>query len=44
MVDDIVPLMAVDGFAGYAPPAMQPPKIRKEFPETWIWEFASDTG
>lgn len=33
--------MAVGG-AGSAP--MAPPKVRKEFPETWLWETDSDTG
>lgn len=29
---------------GYRPPMIQPPKIRKIFPETWIWDEISDTG
>lgn len=44
MVDDFVPLMARGYLEEYAPPSFQPPKIRKEFPETWLWESAIDTG
>lgn len=36
--------MAMGGVGGSGPPAMQPPKIRKEFPETWLWESSSDSG
>lgn len=30
------------GMLGAAPPMAQPPRVRKEFPETWLWnEIAS---
>lgn len=27
-----------------APSQLSPPKIRKEFPETWIWDIFSNLG
>lgn len=36
--------MAMSFVGGFAPRVMPPPKIRKEFPETWLWESSPDTG
>lgn len=30
-------------FAELAPVAIEPPKIRKNFPETWIWDDLLDS-
>lgn len=29
---------------GFAPTQSQPPKVRKEFPETWIWDKITEEG
>lgn len=29
---------------GSSNPIAEPPKIRKEFPETWLWEDFTDAG
>lgn len=30
--------------SGASAAVMPPPRVRKEFPETWIWDLLSDTG
>ncbi|XP_059619137.1 CD109 antigen-like isoform X4 [Phlebotomus argentipes] len=39
-----MPAMAAAGAAGFGGGFVQPPKIRKEFPETWIWDDLEDNG
>lgn len=45
---EIVPVQAISfmssGSEGFFVSNVEPPKIRKEFPETWLWESYEDQG